>query len=405
MCEALGAELNLDNFRGHFPHSSCSDTKVEIMLDPCHMIKLVRNTFEAEKFRKQIMKVNLAVQTLSASVADAIEFCDKVMNYKEFKESGPTSYNHKNKRFEPLHKSRRKTGMVGFFVCLSSTRNIYDKLCTGDSPRLKYLLTYKMSQDHLEMFFGAIRSRGGWNNSPTCDENVVAYIGGKTVKMVEKTSKCLTCINALEHKLDLETIKSIGPDSNEKIARLSLIIQKSRGGLKIPSDGVVDICIATEKCIRVLLRSNDDNSIFHLRDLNLLINIKDHMFDTENGSNHLLTLIKSVCNSYVDIRMYDFGVRGKDTIRGDEISIQRARLSAAQCACALHGRCVWLRDAAHAGSVAQAVPWFPETPHLDALLSPSQSNLLRTLAMPETLEDGVSNFAISEKKILTKTFP
>ena len=32
---------------------------------------------------------------------------------------------------------------------------------------LKYLLTYKLSQDHLELFFSAIRSRGGWNNNPS----------------------------------------------------------------------------------------------------------------------------------------------------------------------------------------------------------------------------------------------
>ncbi|KAL4084262.1 hypothetical protein QTP88_028087 [Uroleucon formosanum] len=32
---------------------------------------------------------------------------------------------------------------------------------------LNFLLTYKTSQDHLEMFFSAIRSRGGFNNNPT----------------------------------------------------------------------------------------------------------------------------------------------------------------------------------------------------------------------------------------------
>jgi hypothetical protein len=31
---------------------------------------------------------------------------------------------------------------------------------------LKYLLTYKLSQDHLELFFAALRSRGGKNNNP-----------------------------------------------------------------------------------------------------------------------------------------------------------------------------------------------------------------------------------------------
>jgi hypothetical protein len=30
---------------------------------------------------------------------------------------------------------------------------------------LKYLLTYKLSQDHLEVFFSAIRAKGGHNNN------------------------------------------------------------------------------------------------------------------------------------------------------------------------------------------------------------------------------------------------
>ena len=32
----------------------------------------------------------------------------------------------------------------------------------------KYLLTYKYSQDHVELLFSCIRSRGGWNNNPNC---------------------------------------------------------------------------------------------------------------------------------------------------------------------------------------------------------------------------------------------
>ena len=40
---------------------------------------------------------------------------------------------------------------------------------------LKYLLTYKFSQDHLELFFGAIRSSGGFNNNPTTLQFKAAY--------------------------------------------------------------------------------------------------------------------------------------------------------------------------------------------------------------------------------------
>lgn len=40
---------------------------------------------------------------------------------------------------------------------------------------MSYLLTYKLSQDHLETFFSAIRSRCGYNDNPTCYQFQTAY--------------------------------------------------------------------------------------------------------------------------------------------------------------------------------------------------------------------------------------
>lgn len=40
---------------------------------------------------------------------------------------------------------------------------------------LKYILMHKLSQDHLELFFGAIRSKGGFNNNPTAREFKASY--------------------------------------------------------------------------------------------------------------------------------------------------------------------------------------------------------------------------------------
>jgi len=36
-------------------------------------------------------------------------------------------------------------------------------------------MTYKLSQDHIETFFSAIRSRGGFNNNPTAWEFKAAF--------------------------------------------------------------------------------------------------------------------------------------------------------------------------------------------------------------------------------------
>jgi hypothetical protein len=33
---------------------------------------------------------------------------------------------------------------------------------------MNFLITYKLSKDHLETFFSAIRGKGGYNNNSTC---------------------------------------------------------------------------------------------------------------------------------------------------------------------------------------------------------------------------------------------
>lgn len=40
---------------------------------------------------------------------------------------------------------------------------------------MKFLLTYKISQDHIETMFSAIRSREGYNDNPTCRQFVAAF--------------------------------------------------------------------------------------------------------------------------------------------------------------------------------------------------------------------------------------
>ena len=40
---------------------------------------------------------------------------------------------------------------------------------------MTYILSYKLSQDHIEMFFSAIRARGGFNNNPTAAQFEGAY--------------------------------------------------------------------------------------------------------------------------------------------------------------------------------------------------------------------------------------
>ena len=74
-----------------------------------------------------------------------------------------------------MHTTRRKTGFIGFLVAIKSTKLIFHRLVEAEEAPLKYLLTYKLSQDHLELFFGAVRSAGGFNNNPTTQQFTAAY--------------------------------------------------------------------------------------------------------------------------------------------------------------------------------------------------------------------------------------
>lgn len=51
--------------------------------------------------------------------------------------------------------SGHKTGFIGFIISLQSAINLFDDLII--KRHLRFLPVYKVSQDHLEMFFGLMR--------------------------------------------------------------------------------------------------------------------------------------------------------------------------------------------------------------------------------------------------------
>jgi hypothetical protein len=175
------------------------------------------------------MKVYLAAQVLSNSVADALEYCHaKVPGWEDVDVSGTCKYlrvfnmlfdrmNSKNpfgkflkcplgtsskeeifndfavgERFifslamhpcDPPHdepekkklrteglvlSGPRKKGFLGFLVNIATYKRLYDLyIHTGC---LKYLLTFKTSQDHVEQLFCCIRGSLGKNNNPSTME-------------------------------------------------------------------------------------------------------------------------------------------------------------------------------------------------------------------------------------------
>lgn len=255
MAKNLGCSINdLENITSYF---IADNQHIVIFPDTAYMLKLVRNKLGQKhtlmningkiiswhfiellhklqkegglylanrlknqhiKFSKQIIKVNLAAQTFSNSVADAIEFCDKQLHLPEclgsddtvdfirkinnlfdiFNSRNMNAYgfkkpiNSKNGdsildcinemdiyirglKLEGIPKlqTNRKVGFMGFLICIQSLKKMYADIIVTD--KLKFLLIYKVSQDHLECFFSSIRSKGGYNDNPTAFQFQSAY--------------------------------------------------------------------------------------------------------------------------------------------------------------------------------------------------------------------------------------
>ena len=169
------------------------------------------------------MKVKLATQLLSQSVADALKFCKDTLKLHQFSNAGATiSFielfnkvfdilnsrsincieskkalcneniekiklftNHfctyikslkileSDNNFIPVLQSKRKIGFIGFIVSINSLLQLYSTLI--EFNKLSHIKAYKLSQDHLELFFCSVRSYGGFNNNSTVKQFRSAY--------------------------------------------------------------------------------------------------------------------------------------------------------------------------------------------------------------------------------------
>ena len=82
-------------------------------------------------------------------------------------ESANYLLNLKSEASKLLVTHKRKTFILGFVVTVKSTIEMADEMFSSSHP-FKYILTYKFSQNHIELLFSCIRSMGGWNNNPHC---------------------------------------------------------------------------------------------------------------------------------------------------------------------------------------------------------------------------------------------
>lgn len=252
MLHTLGCNMAISNMKTSFLHPCDPNFTIYTFFDACHLIKLVRTalhdlqeiyidksksvkwfyiaelnkTQEVEglhaanrltrrhiNFSQQKMKVKLATQTLSNSVAKAIELLRK-LGYESFSNSQPTesfitlfndlfdifnsrsafgrdfkspikseNLNEKIKFLndaknrilsmktntgQNIYSCKKSFAFTGFAYNINSFINISLEFLGPDrveSP-VQYILSYKFSQDHLELFFSSLRSVMRFNNNP-----------------------------------------------------------------------------------------------------------------------------------------------------------------------------------------------------------------------------------------------
>lgn len=258
VAKLLGCDIRNINSPRYFKIENC-EQKYILHPDPVHMLKLVRNALHdlkiikdgegnqikweflknlmeiqekeglhlGNKLRKahiyfsdQKMRVKLAVQLFSRSVADAIDFCREILNMKEFENSEATAnfvrifndsfdvlnsrkvseYDYKKRALcknnfphvepftieaidyisklvlisdTPIIKSARNVGFIGFIRGLQNIAELYERFILTE--KLSFLPLYKITQDHIELFFSSIRMGLGSNNNPSVKQFIGRY--------------------------------------------------------------------------------------------------------------------------------------------------------------------------------------------------------------------------------------
>lgn len=223
---------------------------------------------------------------------------------------------------------------------MKSALGLYEHL-VEDIKMLKFVPQYKISQDHLELFFSAIRARGGFNNNPNAVQFRAAYKklliraeireGGVGNCIPLEQINILTCssknpvhsINQLSQRNDFVEIPEDDSDLYDTyieylgrmdyddytqsvleyvagfVARMlsreikcdtclsliigeentdSLIFQKSRGGLQYASAGVAEIKKNTEKLIKPHLTNQRKPENYYL----YIFKFLTEYYDSEN---------------------------------------------------------------------------------------------------------------------------
>lgn len=100
------------------------------------------------------------------------------------------------------------TGFLGLHQGLEAILGLAEMVLGTTGFNLKYLLAYKISQDHVESFFAAIRSHLGRNTKPTCSQFNTAYTMLMAHAEIKIDGNCLVFESFNDHSFDLQKQES-----------------------------------------------------------------------------------------------------------------------------------------------------------------------------------------------------
>lgn len=265
-------------------------------LEKLHVANRIRRSHI--EWYKQKMNVRIAAQTFSQSVGDAFRFL-KDQNNKDFENVEPTiefvviinnlfdilnSRNLLSKGYkkplsrenffeiqsyleycytylkgikvtsEPKGKlildTKSHTGFLGFLVAIKVFQSLFQQLIV-ERGVLTFIMTYKFSQDHLEIFFSAIRMRNGHNDNP----NVKQFISAYRRLLSHNEVKASSYGNAVE----LENIKILNVSSFKKVVKNPHL--ECLNMTQLEDDGTTGVFVDED--------SEDDEELLNVSDVNL----------------------------------------------------------------------------------------------------------------------------------------
>ena len=378
------------------------------------------------RWEKQKTEVKLAAQVFSSSVADALEYCNTqlhlpqfsgceetvkflrtidaafdVLNSRNLLGKGSMRTSNKDRVQEILlkaqrsllelkdskgklvHLGARKTCVVGFIASCTSAWNVFLDTVVQPNAPCRYLLTYKLSQDHLQLFFSSLRACGGFNDHPTARQFTAAYKRLLRSLVKTGTGNCILHDNTAimdvtpaaantvrgfdlkpvahahheyQHCPNVDIVADYTDAAVNTIAVFVVKKIKERhtctpcaegltastahpfillngGSLEKPSAGIVAVCRESERRFQKMLtttagklpQGHGTTSAIVTQVLEYSAGktwfpeLHDHMFETTVEDNHIHLLVKMASSLYCEIRMNRLARRATESLHKDSV--------------------------------------------------------------------------------------